>query len=46
VKSLRFRQSARVAGFIDHPVEAVVKTLQVKLIDARGAVRATRTVRL
>jgi hypothetical protein len=46
VKSLRFRQSARVAGFIDHPPEAVVKTVQVKLIDARGAVRATRTVRL
>lgn len=46
VKSLRFRQSARVAGFIDHPPAAVVKTVQVKLIDARGAVRATRTVRL
>lgn len=45
-KSLRFRQSARVAGFIDHPVEAVVKTLQVKLIDAKGAVRATRSARL
>jgi hypothetical protein len=46
VKSLRLKQSARVEGIIDHPPQAVVKTVQVRLFDLGGAVRATRTINL
>jgi multidrug efflux pump subunit AcrA (membrane-fusion protein) len=46
VKSLRLKQSARVEGIIDHPPQAVVKTVQVRLFDIGGAVRASRTINL
>ncbi len=43
---ISLRQYARVEGRLDHPVGAVVKTVQVRVIDIRGGVRATQTVKL
>jgi hypothetical protein len=43
---LQLRRVTRVTGLIDHPPGAVIKTLQVRVIDAQGATRATQTVRL
>ena len=45
-KELKLRQYARVEGLLDVPPDAVVKTLQVRVLDAKGAVRATHTARL
>ena len=45
-KALQLRRVTRVTGLIDHPPGAVIKTLQVRVIDAQGATRATQTVRL
>jgi len=45
-RPLQFRQYARIEGTIDHPREAVVKTVQVRVIDVHGGVRATQTVKL
>jgi hypothetical protein len=45
-QALKFNQYARVEGVIDHPDGAVVKTVQVRVIDSSGAVRATHTVKL
>jgi hypothetical protein len=44
-KDLKLRQYARVEGLIDHPAEAVIKTVQARVIDSQGAVRATQTVK-
>jgi hypothetical protein len=46
VQPLQFNQYARVEGVVDHPDGAVVKTVQVRVIDQSGAVRATHTVKL
>lgn len=43
---ISLRQYARVEGRLDHPVDAVVKTLQVRVTDSSGVVRATQTVKL
>ena len=43
---ISLRQYARVEGSLDHPAAAVVKTLQVRVIDSKGGVRATQTVKL
>ena len=43
---LRLRQYARVEGMIDHPAEAVIKTVEARVTDSQGTVRATQTVRL
>ena len=43
---LGFRQYQRVEGVIDYPTVAVVKQLQVKVLDARGAVQASESVQL
>jgi hypothetical protein len=43
---LKVRQYARVDGVIDHPADLAVKAMQVRLLDAGGAVRATQTLRL
>ena len=43
---ISLRQYARVEGRLDHPAAAVVKTLQVRVIDSKGGVRATQTVKL
>jgi hypothetical protein len=45
-KPLQFKQYIRVEGTIDHPPEAVIKSVQVKVIDTQGAVRATQALRL
>jgi hypothetical protein len=44
-KPLQLRQYARVEGVIEHPAQAVVKTIQVRVIDAQGQVVATQTVK-
>jgi hypothetical protein len=43
---LQLKQYTRVEGRIDHPPQAVVKTVSVRVLDAGGAVRATLTIRL
>ena len=43
---LQIRQVTRVEGMIDHPAEAVIKSVQVRVMDAQGATKATQTVRL
>jgi hypothetical protein len=43
---LQFRQYARLEGILDHPEGAVVKTVQVRVMDSSGTVRATHTVKL
>lgn len=45
-RPLTVRQVARVDGMIDHLPAAVIKAVQVKLIDAQGATRATQTLKL
>ncbi len=44
-RPLLLRQYARVEGLVSHPVEAVIKTVQARVIDAQGAVRASQTLR-
>ncbi len=41
---LRLRQYRRVDGVVDHPDDAVVQSVQVRVLDQRGAVRAAQTV--
>lgn len=43
---LTIRQYARVEGLIDHPAGVVLKTVQARVTDPQGAVRATETLRL
>ena len=43
---LHFRQHARIEGLLDHPAEAVVESIQVRVLDDNGGVRATQTVKL
>ncbi len=45
-RPLQLRRVTRVTGLIDHPPGAVIKSLQVRVMDAQGATRATQTVRL
>lgn len=44
-QALQVKQYARVEGVIDHPSQAVVKTVTVRVMDSNGAVRATLTVK-
>lgn len=46
VKEIQLRQYARAEGLLDVPPDAVIKSIQVRVLDARGAVRATHTARL
>ncbi|MFO1338683.1 MAG: DUF6776 family protein [Burkholderiaceae bacterium] len=43
---LQVKQYARVEGRIDHPAQAVVKTVQVRVLNGAGAVMATQTAKL
>ncbi|MBT9597361.1 MAG: hypothetical protein IV094_15370 [Vitreoscilla sp.] len=43
---LQIRQYARVEGRIDHPPQAMVKTVQVRVLDGSGAVRAAQMAKL
>jgi hypothetical protein len=45
-RALQMRQVTRVEGMVDHPPEAVIKTVQVRVMDAQGVTKATQTVRL
>ena len=45
-QALQVRQVTRVEGMIDHPTEAVIKSVQVRVMDLQGATKATQTVRL
>jgi len=45
-QNLQLKRVARVTGLIEHPTGAVIKSLQVKVMDAGGALLATQTVRL
>ena len=45
-RSLLVKQVARVEGMIDHPAAAVIKTVQVRIVDTKGATRATHTAKL
>jgi hypothetical protein len=44
-KLIQFKQYLRVEGLIDHPADAVLKTVQARIVDNQGAVRATQSVR-
>lgn len=43
---ISLRQYARVEGRIEHPVGAVVKTVQVRVMDQSGGLKATQVVKL
>lgn len=43
---LDFKQYQRLEGVIDYPASAVVKQLQIRVLDASGAALATESVRL
>ena len=45
-KDMKFKQYLRIEGLVDHPPQAVIKTLQVRVLDETGAVKATQTVPL
>jgi hypothetical protein len=45
-RALALKQYARVEGMLDHPDGAVVKTVEVRVLDANGGVRASQTVQL
>lgn len=44
--SLTMRQYVRVEGLIEHPPGVVLQTVQARVTDLKGAVRATETLRL
>jgi len=44
-QSLQLRQYLRLEGVIDHPEQAVVKAVSVRVMDLNGAVRTTLTVK-
>jgi len=46
MQTLQVKQYARVEGRMAVPASAVVKTAQLKVVDASGAVRASQTTRL
>ena len=43
---LQVKQYRRVEGVIDHPEQAVIRTVTVKVTDGRGAVLATHSVQM
>jgi hypothetical protein len=45
-RALQVKQVARVEGTVEHPTGAVIKTVQVRIMDTKGATRATHTARL
>jgi hypothetical protein len=45
-RALALKQYARVEGMLDHPEAAVVKSVQVRVLDGNGGVRASQTVKL
>ena len=45
VQALSFKQVARLEGVVAHPAGVVIKTVQVRVMDAAGALQATRTLK-
>lgn len=45
-KPLQLKQYARVDGMFELPAEAVIKTVQARVTDSQGTVRATQTLKL
>lgn len=45
-KPLQLKQSMRLEGMVEHPAQAVVKTVQVRVLDRGGSVRATLSYKL
>lgn len=45
-RPLALRQYVRVEGLIDHPVAAVLQTVQVRVLDDKGHVQASETLSL
>jgi hypothetical protein len=45
-KSFKLRQYARLEGLVEHPPGVVLKTVQARITDQAGAVRATETTRV
>jgi len=45
-KDVQLKQSLRLEGLVEHPPEVVVQALQVRVVDANGAVRATQTAKI
>jgi hypothetical protein len=45
-KALQLRQYLRVEGSIQYPPEAVLKTVQARVTDAKGVAKATQTLKL
>jgi hypothetical protein len=45
-KPLTLKQYARVEGLVELPPGVVIKSVQAKVIDAKGTVRATQTLKL
>jgi hypothetical protein len=45
-KPLQLKQYLRVEGIVDHPPQAVVKAVSVRVLDLNGAVRATQAIKL
>jgi hypothetical protein len=45
-QDLSVKQYARVEGVVDYPARAVVKTVQLRVTDAGGSVRAMQTLRM
>lgn len=43
---MKLKQLLRVEGVIDHPPQAVLKSLQVRVLDEAGAVKTTQTLAL
>ena len=45
-RALQVRQVARVEGLVEYPSAAVIKTAQVRVLDTKGAMRASLTAQL
>jgi hypothetical protein len=45
-RPLQMKQYLRVEGIIDHPPQAVVKTVQVRVMDKSGGIKASQTAKL
>jgi hypothetical protein len=45
-RALALKQYARLEGMLNHPDAAVVESLQVRVLDSSGGVRASQTVKL
>jgi hypothetical protein len=45
-KPLQFRQYTRLEGMVEHPPQAVIKTVQVRVLDKAGGLKSTQTLKL